>query len=183
MIYAIEGIVTQKEPTFVIIKTSSGLSYGVFVSLFCSTKIEKGAKIELFTTQIIKEDSQKLYGFLEKNEQQMFELLLKVNGIGASTAMAVCSTLDVNSFYKALNLGDESAFKKVAGIGVKVAKRILVELSDKKINLENIDENKSKAMQALLTLGFKQDKILQVLKDCTHENTSDLIKEALKKLS
>lgn len=183
MVKAIEGIISIKEPTFIIIKTNSGVSYGVFISLFCSAKLEKGQKVELYTTMIIKEDSHKLYGFLDKNEQKMFELLLKVNGIGATTAMAVCSSLDTNSFYKALNLGDENAFKQVAGIGVKSAKRIIVELADAKMSIESGDESKSQALQALLSLGFKQDRVLKVLSQCKAKDTSELIKEALKKLS
>lgn len=97
--------------------------------------------------------------------------------------MAVCSSLDTNSFYKALNLGDENAFKQVAGIGVKSAKRIIVELADAKMSIESGDESKSQALQALLSLGFKQDRVLKVLSQCNAKDTSELIKEALKKLS
>ena len=89
MIQALEGVVSTKEPTFIIIKTNGGVSYGVTVSLFCSPHLEKGQRAELHTTMIVKEDSHRLYGFLDKNEQKMFELLLKVNGVGATTAMAV----------------------------------------------------------------------------------------------
>ncbi|EKS3506528.1 Holliday junction branch migration protein RuvA, partial [Campylobacter jejuni] len=117
MVVGIEGIITKKEPTFIIVKCASGLSYGIFISLFCSAKIQTQEKHEFFITQIIKEDSNKFYGFLDKDEQKMFEMLLKVNGVGANTAMAVCSSLDVNSFYKALSLSDESVLKKVPGIG------------------------------------------------------------------
>ncbi len=183
MIKGIEGVVSLKEPTFVVIKTNSGVSYGVSVSLFCSVRLEKGQRAELHTTMIIKEDSHKLYGFLDKNEQKMFELLLKVNGIGATTAMAVCSSLDTNSFYSALHSGNEEAFKKVPGIGPKSAKRIIVELSDAKVALESGNESQSQALQALLSLGFKQDRILKALSECKATSTSELVKEALKKLS
>lgn len=183
MVVAIEGIITKKEPTFVILKCSSGLSYGIFVSLFASSKLQSGQKVELLITQILKEDSNKFYGFLDKDEQRIFEMLLKVNGVGASTAMAVCSSLDTNSFYKALSLGDENALKKVPGIGAKSAKRIIVELSDAKMQLESISDDKSEALAALLSLGFKQDKILSVLSTCKGSNTSELVKEALKKLA
>lgn len=182
MVVAIEGIITKKEPTFIIIKCASGLSYGVFISLFCSAKIHSQEKYELFITQIIKEDSNKFYGFLDKDEQKMFEMLLKVNGVGANTAMAVCSSLDVNSFYKALSLNDESVLKKVPGIGAKSAKRIILELADAKNKLENVSDDKSEALAALISLGFKQDKILSVLASCQATTTSELIKEALKKL-
>ncbi|AJC84524.1 Holliday junction branch migration protein RuvA [Campylobacter peloridis] len=183
MIVAIEGIITKKEPTFVVVKTSSGVSYGVFVSLFCSSSFQKNDKIEFFITQIIKEDSHKLYGFLDLNEQKMFELLIKINGIGATTAMALCSSLDSNAFYTALQNGDESVFKKVPGIGPKSAKRIIAELSDAKINIENSNQSQTQALAALLSLGFKQENILKVLRTCESKDTSELVKEALKKLA
>ncbi|KAA6225353.1 MULTISPECIES: Holliday junction branch migration protein RuvA [unclassified Campylobacter] len=182
MVVAIEGIITKKEPTFAVIKCQNGVSYGVFISLFCSSKLKINEKIELLITQIIKEDSNKFFGFLDKDEQKVFEMLLKVNGVGTSTAMAVCSSLDTNSFYKALALGDESVLKKVPGIGVKSAKRIIVELGDMK-KIESISDDKHEAYQALLSLGFKQDKILSVLATCESKDTSELIKEALKKLA
>jgi len=167
----------------VVLKTQGGVSYALSVSLFTSSKLEKGAQIELLTTPIFKEDSQRLFGFLEKSEQQMFELLLKVNGIGASIAMAVCSTLDSNAFYKALSTGDENAFKSVPGIGAKVAKRIITELSDKKVSLSLSDDGKTQALQALITLGFKQEKALEALSKCESKEVSALVKEALKRLS
>ena len=183
MVVAIEGIITKKEPTYAVIKTNSGISYGIFISLFCAAGFESGQKVEFFITQILKEDSNKFYAFLDKNEQKMFEMLLKVNGIGANTAMAVCSSLDVNSFYKALHLKDEQMFQKIPGIGAKSAKRIIVELSDSKTMFVNVSDEKSEALAALLSLGFKQDKILSVLNGCQSTNTSELVKECLKKLS
>ncbi|MBF7044423.1 Holliday junction branch migration protein RuvA [Campylobacter volucris] len=183
MIVAIEGQITKKDPTFVFLKTSNGISYGINISLFCSAKFNKNDKIELLITQIIKEDSHKLYGFLDTNEQKMFELLIKISGIGATTAMAVCSSLDTNAFYTALQNGDESVFKKVPGIGSKSAKRIIAELSDAKINIENSNPAHSQALAALLSLGFKQENILKALSACQNLETSELIKEALKKLA
>lgn len=183
MVVAIEGIITKKEPTFIIIKCQSGISYGIFVSLFSSSKLALNEKQELLITQIIKEDSNKFYGFLDKNEQNMFEMLLKVNGIGASTAMAVCSSLDSNLFFQALSTNDENAFKKIPGIGPKTAKRIITELADSKLKINNTNTNQTQALAALISLGFKEDKIIKVLSTCQNTETSQIIKEALKKLS
>lgn len=183
MLYAIQGVISHKEPTLVIVKTKGGVSYGVHISLFSSSKIQKGDELELLTTCIIKEDSHKLYGFLDKNEQNMFELLLKVNGVGANTAMAVCSSLSVNDFYKALQMGDENALKKVPGIGLKSAKRIIVELGDKKANLTSTSSEHAQALAALISLGFKQEKALEALAKCEAKEVGELVKEALKQLS
>lgn len=183
MVVAINGILKSKEPTFVVIKCASGLSYGVFVSLFCSSNLSLNDEVELFITQIIKEDSNKFFGFLDKQEQLMFETLLKVNGIGSSTAMALCSSMRVSDFYKALASADENAFKRVPGIGAKSAKRIIVELSDKTPNISNFTNEKAQALQALLSLGFKQEKASEILSACVSQDVSELVKEALKKLS
>lgn len=182
MIKAIEGMITKKEPTFLVLKTGSGVSYGIFVSLFTYAKLEKNQKIELLITQIIREDANLLYGFLDISEQKMFEMLVKLNGIGAATAIAVCSSLNVNDFSNAIMSGNAEVFKSVPGIGPKMARRIIAELSDAKIILDseqNGGNSRNEAMQALESLGFKRDKISKVLSECKNEETSEIIKEAL----
>ena len=184
MIKAIEGVITKKEPTNLILKTTGGVSYGIAISLFCSAKLEKDQKVELNITQIIREDTNLLYGFLDANEQKMFETLIKLNGIGAATAMATCSTLAPTAFLAAITSGDAAAFQSVPGIGAKTARRIIAELSDAKISMdEKIPSYRHEAALALESLGFKRDKILQVLCKCDSQNTGDLVKEALKKLA
>ncbi|QKF92211.1 Holliday junction branch migration protein RuvA [Campylobacter sp. CCUG 57310] len=183
MIKAIEGIITKKEPAYLLLKTSSGVTYGIVISLFCSAKLEKGEKVELSITQIIREDANLLYGFLDASEQRMFEMLIKLNGIGASTAMAVCSSLSPNAFTNAILNGDADALKSVPGIGVKTARRIIAELSDAKLVIDDATpSHHHEAILALESLGFKRDKISKVLSTCTATNVSELIKEALKKL-
>lgn len=183
MIKAIEGVVTKKDPAFIILKTTSGVSYGVFISLFCSAKIQKDSKVELSITQIIREDANLLYGFLDLNEQKMFEMLIKLSGVGASTAMAVCSSLSSNDFINAIINADDGVLKKVPGIGAKTARRIIAELSDAKlINDTNVSSSHNEAVMALEALGFKRDKIYKALSGCELNDTSELIKEALKRL-
>ncbi len=184
MVVKLEGKITKKEPTFLHIKLQSGLTYGVFVSLQTSSAISLGQTVELDIKQIIREDANLLYGFLDFNEKSMFEALLKVNGVGSATAMAVCSTLSPKGFSDALMNGSVDAFKKVPGIGPKTAKRILVDLSEFNLSGENqVAPAFNEAILALESLGFKKDKINSALKDCTATNTGDLVKQALKKLS
>lgn len=184
MIIAIDGKIVKKEPTYLHVKTNSGLTYKVNVSLFCSSKVNL-EDISLHVTQIIREDANNLYGFVDSDEKMVFDTLVKVNGVGPSTALAVCSTLSPSEFASALSSNNIEAFKRVPGIGPKSAKRILVELSD--FSLENISENSpssglNEAMMALESLGFKKERIKKVLATCKAEDTSSLIKEALKKL-
>lgn len=185
MIVAIEGVVVYQEPTFLHVKLNSGLTYKVSVSLQSSAKVKENEKVSLKISHIIREDAELLFGFLSIDEQRMFEALLKVNGVGPSTAMAACSTISPNGFSEALIHSNIDAFKKVPGVGPKTAKRILVELSEFALVLGESAQSPiyQEALLALESLGFKKVKINSALKHCTSSSTSELIKEALQKLS
>ena len=183
MIKAIEGLITKKEPTQLWIKCA-GITYGVNISLFTSAALQKGENIELYITQIIREDANLLYGFLKESEQRIFELLLKVNGIGASTAMAVCSSLNPDEFSAAVINGDDAVLKRVPGIGPKTARTLIAQLSDAKLGeISSANSASSEAFMALESLGFKRDKISAALAKCSSNDTPSLIKEALKILA
>jgi Holliday junction DNA helicase RuvA len=184
MIIAISGEVIKKEPTLLHIKTASGLSYAVKISLNCSSKIDS-KDITLSTTLIVKEDSHTLFGFLDELEKTMFDRVLKINGVGPSTALAICSTFTPESFSKAVISQDVNAIKQVAGIGPKSAKRILVELGDFDLGVDNDEKVAyiSEATLALESLGFKKEAIKKAISGTSATDTQSLIKEALKKLS
>jgi len=100
--------------------------------------------------------------------------------------MAICSTFTPSSFAKIVSSNDVSSLKKVPGIGLKGASRILVELSGFVVEGNGNDEVSSGASDAILaleTLGFKKEAINKALKNCTSKNTADLVKEALKNLN
>lgn len=181
MIVAIEGKIVKKEPAFIHLKLSNGLTYGIFISLQTSANLNTNDVTNLLIKEVIREDAHLFYGFLNSDEKAMFEALLKVNGIGATTAMAVCSTLSPKSFSDALIHGHIEAFKKVPGIGPKTAKRLLVELSEFSVG-SGSSPIFSEAILALESLGFKKDKINQALKDCSGNSTGEIVKQALKKL-
>lgn len=183
MIKAIEGKVVKKEPTYIWLKTAGGISYGVAVSLQTSPKLELGKDCELLITQIIKEDANLLFGFLGASEQRIFELMLKVNGIGPATALAVCSTLEPDAVSKAVASGDIATFKRVPGIGEKTAKLLLAQLGDASfLALGEVNPVSNEASLALESLGFKRDAISAALSKCSSNDTVSLIKEALKLL-
>ena len=117
MIVGIEGKVVKKEVTAVHLKLSGGLTYKVFISLFTLGKIVEET-ISLHVTHIIREDQQSLYGFWDEREKKVFDTLIKLSGIGPSTALAVCSTLTPDDFAQALVSQNIDAFKMVPGIFV-----------------------------------------------------------------
>lgn len=182
MIIGIKGNIEKKEPTVLHIN-AGGLIYEIFVSLNCSSAISS-QEVHLHLTQIIREDAHLLYGFVDLNEKQLFDRLLKINGVGPKVALAIISTFTPESFARILTANDVSMLKKVPGIGPKGASRILVELSGFIVGVSpSTGTNASSdAALALESLGFKSDLIAQVLSTCTSLDTSSLVKEALKKL-
>jgi len=185
MIVGIKGIVEKKDPTHLHILTSSGLIYEVFVSLHCSAAVNE-SEVKLYTTHIIREDAQLLYGFLDINEKRMFDTLIKINGVGPKVAMAICSTFTPQTFAQIVESKDVGMLKRVPGIGPKSAGRILVELGGFSLEMAGESNTAGKAhneaAMALESLGFKKEHITKVLSQCIGSDTESLIKEALKKL-
>ena len=186
MIAGLHGKVQYKEPTYVHVNVG-GVVYEVFISLHTFSALPK-EDVSLFTTQIIREDAQLLFGFMDMAEKKMFSRLIKINGVGPKVAMAICSTYTPSQFATIINNKDINGVKKVPGIGPKSAGRILVELNgfDAEILADNAAPKASaafnEASEALQALGFKKDKISKALSECEGEDTASLVKGALKLL-
>jgi Holliday junction DNA helicase RuvA len=182
MIVGIEGAVERKEPTFVHVNVN-GLIYEVHVSINTSNAIQE-KKVKLFVTQVIREDADLLFGFMDTNEQKMFDTVLKINGVGPKVGLAICSTFTPSTFAKVVASKDVSMLKRVPGIGPKAASRILVELADFIVdgNQESATSGAmGEAVMALESLGFKSDAIRKALAGCSGD-TSTMVKEGLRKL-
>ena len=183
MIVGIEGIVEKKDPTFVHLNLN-GLIHEVNISLNTSNAIGE-SRVKLLVTQIIREDANLLFGFMEKDEKKMFDTLIKINGVGPKVAMATCSTFVLATFARVVADKDVSLLKRVPGIGPKAASRILVELADFIVDGNEdstmIDNGMADAILALESLGFKKEHIRKALVGATGD-TSSLVKQGLKKL-
>jgi len=186
MIVGLEGSIVYKEPSFVHINVN-GVVYEVFISLHTFSALGS-EKVSLFTTQIIREDANLLYGFMDMNEKKLFARLIKINGVGPKVAMAICSTYTPAQFATILSNKDVKAVQKVPGIGPKSAGRILVELNGFDAEMlsagaaPSASAAYSEASEALEALGFKKDKISKALSACEGEDTASLVKGALKLL-
>ena len=187
MIVGINGKVVYKEPSVVHINVN-GIVYEVFISLHTFSTLGKD-EVSLYTIQIIREDANLLYGFMDMNEKKLFTRLVKINGVGPKVAMAICSTYTPSQFATVLSNKDVKAVQKVPGIGPKSAGRILVELNgfDAEMLSDSVTTSVktaaySEASEALEALGFKKDKISKALSACESEDTATLVKGALKLL-
>ncbi len=183
MIVGIEGKVERKEPTFVHLNVG-GLIYEVHISINTSNAI-KEKEVKLFTTQVIREDANLLFGFMDHNEKRMFDTVLKINGVGPKVGLAICSTFTPSTFAKIVASKDVSMLKRVPGIGPKAASRILVELADFIVSDEDgadtTTSSNIEAVMALESLGFKKAMIEKALAGCSGD-TATLVKEGLRKL-
>jgi holliday junction DNA helicase RuvA len=184
VIVGLRGNIEYKEPSFVHVEVS-GIVYEVFISLQTFSALPKG-EVKLFVSQIIREDAQLLFGFLDMSEKKLFQRLIKINGVGPKVGIAICSTYTPAQFAAVINNKDVKAVQKVPGIGPKSAGRILVELNgfDEDILATSSPKTQSfnEASEALESLGFKKDKISKVLSSCEGSDTASLVKEALKLL-
>jgi len=142
----------------------------------------------------VKEDSQTLFGFMEKMERDIFRLLLSVSGIGASTARTMLSSLHPDQIKQAIATNDVATIQGIKGIGAKTAQRVILDLKDKILKVFDGDlisavqsnTSKEEALSALETLGFARKQAEKVcssiLKNEPNASVETLIKEALKKL-
>lgn len=183
MIAGLIGIVVKKEPSHLLVQ-SHGVIYAVHVSLNCSAEIKLNQEIQIMTSLIIREDAWLLFGFLDPQEQLLFDMLIKLNGVGPKVAMAICSTFSPGAFADIIAGKDTKALQRVPGIGAKSAGRIMVELAGFSIQMGERDMGgpAKEAFMALESLGFKPEDIQKVLPNCSSTDTAELIKEALKKI-
>lgn len=188
MIVALKGSVERLEPTFVEIDVG-GVVYGLGVSLNTSMRLKECAseRVKVLCVQIIREDSQALFGFFDEVERLSFERLIKINGVGPKVALAILSTYTPQSFAKILEDKDIQALQRVPGIGAKSAGKIMVELAgffneliEDRIEKNTMDDVKREASAALESLGFKSADISNALKNISGGEVADIVKEALK---
>ena len=192
MIEYISGILIKKESNFLIIDVN-GMGYKIFISLNSYDKLPAVNKnVSINTFFHVTENSQTLYGFIDILEKDLFEMLISVSGIGPKTAIGLLAAVKPNEFKQRLIAGEVKMLTSLPGIGTKTAKRIIIELKDKFVKsgkddlpLDN-DEYNSDAFYALVSLGFKSNRVKEVIRKIVIKNkeitTENLIKESLKKL-
>ncbi len=187
MIGSIKGEIILKTEKFLIVETG-GVGYKISVSPDVLLKAGKNdTEIFLFIHTHVREDSLDLYGFLNLEDLNFFEMLLNVSGIGPRSALAILGIATIKTLRRAIGTGDTSYLTKISGIGKKTAERIIIELRDK-IADENIREkggtslrDELDALEALKSLGYSQNEARDALKKVSSEtNTNAKIREALK---
>ncbi|MEK9939448.1 MAG: Holliday junction branch migration protein RuvA [Methylotenera sp.] len=168
-----------------------GIGYEIHIPSRYMGDITLKTQQRLYTHFVVREDAQLLYGFATQQERATFRQLLKVNGIGAKSALSILSGLSIDDLVQAVALQETGMLTRVPGVGKKTAERLLLELKDK-FTLEGVaamNANQPKSvssdvLNALLALGYNEREALAAVKLLDKDSSvSDGIKQALKLLS
>src|SRR5665647_1830182 len=193
MIDYIKGNLAELNPAFIVIE-NGGIGYFVSISLSTFTKLEGKKECRILVHEVIREDSHQLFGFADKEERDIFRLLISVSGVGANTARMMLSSLSSLEIEKAIIGSDVNILKSVKGIGLKTAQRIIIDLKDKLGRPSGSDEifafadntKREEALSALVMLGFAKSAVSKILDKIVKEEKNltveDMIKRALKNL-
>ena len=176
---------------------NNGIGFSVMSSSNVTARLKLHEKTMIHTYMHVREDDISLFGFLSRDEIQVFKLLIGVSGIGPKGALAIMSTLTVDELRMAVLSDDHKAIAKANGVGPKTAQRVVIELRDK-FKLEDVldgfseeeslsdtsgNDIISEAALALGSLGYSNMEALRAIKkipDCDKMSVEELIKAALK---
>ncbi len=202
MITYIRGTLSDIDENIVIVE-NNGIGYGVSSSMNTIRQLPAiGSEVKLETKLIPKEDSLTLYGFYDKEELKMFELLLSVSGIGPKGALSILSSMTVSDIQFAVAGSDAKAFAAVPGVGKKTAERAIIDLKEKvdiigafeaKITADLSGKKvspavsvKEEVLEALVALGYSASNAARALDKMTitdSTTTEQLLSDTLKQMS
>lgn len=195
MYYYLEGKLALCNLTYAVVDCG-GVGYKCMITRNTYRAISNKQTVKLYTYLNVKEDAMDLYGFADEQEQEFFVLLLSVSGVGPKAALAVLSDFLPEEFAACVMAGDSKTLTRASGVGAKMAQRICLELKDKlsKMPAGNMDLPAAGAPLApdgaftesalvLVGLGYSRTDAEQALRQCSADNTQDLVRQALKILS
>lgn len=205
MIEYIKGELTEITPTAAVVETN-GIGYLLNISLNTYTAIQGKKEVKLYVDEALvtggRDDSFTLYGFYNKQERELYRMLITVSGVGSNTARMILSATSATELVNIIASGNEKALKGVKGIGLKTAQRIIVDLRDKMTQSGIIadvmqdgaiansqqpainSQTKEEAVGALTMLGFAaapSNKVVnEILQAHPDMPVDQVIKQALK---
>jgi Holliday junction DNA helicase RuvA len=205
MIEYIKGELTEITPTAAVVETN-GIGYLLNISLNTYTAIQGKKEVKLYVDEALvtggRDDSFTLFGFYNKQERELYRMLITVSGVGSNTARMILSATSATELVNIIASGNEKALKGVKGIGLKTAQRIIVDLRDKMTQSGIIadvmqdgaiansqqpainSQTKEEAVGALTMLGFAaapSNKVVnEILQAHPDMPVDQVIKQALK---
>ena len=177
-----------------IVVDNNGIGYNIQVSPSTASAVVMEKEVKIYTYMNVKESELSLFGFLTKEELNMFNLLIGVNGVGPKSAVAMLGALSPSQLALAIATEDIKALSVGQGIGKKIAQRIALELKDK-VGADTITTGveivqkvdvttgeRAEALSALMALGFTKNEAENAIKAVFVNGmaTEEIISKALK---
>lgn len=199
MITYIKGELSEIYDNYIVVETG-GVGYEMMVpSSLMSALPALGSDVRIYTYQYVKEDALDLYGFMSRDDLNIFKMLITVNGIGPKGALSILSIITPDDLRLAVLSGDVKRIQSAPGIGAKTAQRLIIELKDK-LSLEDVlikdssepaqmsaaNGPRDEAIEALVALGYSSSEAIRAVRDVKGAEDMDgeaLLKAALKKLA
>ena len=192
MISYITGNLTYKDEGQIVVECH-GMGYDIAISMQTyETLGVVGDNVKVYTYLVVREDCLSLVGFSTLQEKAMFEKLITVSGVGPKLALTILSGMNTYDLVMAMLSGDTSAISKIKGVGKKTSERIVLELKDKLMGLDDVTPAKKidfaptkafdEAVVTMMNLGLNKTDATNLIKSVAEENDSveDLITKALK---
>ncbi len=200
MISYIRGELVSIEDDKVIVDVN-GVGFGIFMPAQSMNLLPSvGEEVKLHTYMNVREDAMQLYGFLTRDDLQVFKLVIGVSGIGPKGGLGILSKLSADELRFAVMAHDVKTISSAPGIGKKTAEKLIIELKDK-LSIDDVltreeesvttvsghasNQVQAEAVQALVALGYGNSEALKAVKKVSIlENTSveDVLKQALKNI-
>ncbi len=194
MIDFLKGTISKVSLKYIILECGN-IGYLVNMSENQTRELMTGEEIKIYTRLILREDSATLYGFLDEEYRELFDLLTTVSSIGPKVGIGVLSALHLNEIVGSIRKSDIDVLTRAPGIGKKTAQRIILELKDKISDFtfedreESIEDTlsdkglKEPAIEALISLGYNEFEARKALSNVDENlEISKMIKQALKNL-
>jgi len=190
MIGYIKGTVVSGGEKELVILTKGGVGYSVLTTSEYSLSKIVGDDVEMFVETSVREDAIVLFGFRTAEEKKLFNMLREVNKIGPKTALTILSSDSVNEISTAIATGNASFFKKINGVGLKTAERIIIDLKDKvskyvsstTVQTSPQDRQTLNAQEGLIALGYNPVRVRNALakvKNRESMKAEQIVREAL----
>jgi Holliday junction DNA helicase RuvA len=194
MIAQLAGALAHKSPEHIIVDVQ-GVGYQVFVSLNAFYRLpEPGDRVDLLIHTHVREDALQLYGFIDRQEKDLFLLLIGISGVGPRLGLNILSGMPADELRQALEAGDLARLVAIPGIGKKTAERLVLELRDKVKLLKGAREAgdgrratgvEAEAVSALVNLGYRRSEADRAVKAACAAGAADIesvIRSALKRV-
>ncbi|MCH9811789.1 Holliday junction branch migration protein RuvA [bacterium] len=178
----IKGTLTEIHATHAVIDVG-GVGYHLFIPISLYTKMPPLQKeLLLYTSFVVREDSQRLFGFETKGDKALFEKLIAISGLGPKTALAIIGQNDQIPLEEVIGRKDAAALTKIPGIGKKTAERIIIELDGKltpSSKKSPISSSTSDAILALVSLGYKEKEAMKQVESAQKQDPTATIEKLI----